>query len=130
MKLQEYRQEFYTYSGKLSDIGRQFAFAGIAVIWLFKKDIAGSPTLPRDLILPLMSLILTLSLDFTQYLLGTLIWRSFYISKERANVKETADIKHSVWYERPIYFAFIAKLLSLVAAYIFLTQYLWRLWSA
>jgi len=39
MNLQDYRDDFYTYSGKASDISRQLAFAGIAIIWIFKKEV-------------------------------------------------------------------------------------------
>ena len=39
--VEDYRQTFYEFSGKVSDITRQLAFAAIAVIWLFKKDTPG-----------------------------------------------------------------------------------------
>ena len=52
MKLQGYRADFYTYSGKASDLSRQLAFAGIALIWLFKKDDAGRLSIPPDLVMP------------------------------------------------------------------------------
>jgi hypothetical protein len=37
MKLQDYRNDFYLFSGKASDISRQLAFAAIAIIWIFKR---------------------------------------------------------------------------------------------
>jgi len=35
MKLKEYKADFYELSGKASEINRQIAFAGIAIIWIF-----------------------------------------------------------------------------------------------
>ena len=36
-KLSEFKEDYYHFTGKLSDINRQIAFAGIALIWVFKK---------------------------------------------------------------------------------------------
>jgi len=38
MKLSEYKQDFYSFTGKLSDINRQIAFAGIAIILDTQKN--------------------------------------------------------------------------------------------
>ena len=40
--LKDYRADFYTFTGKASDITRQLAFAGIALIWIFKTDRTGT----------------------------------------------------------------------------------------
>ncbi len=77
MKLQDYRETYYTYSGKASDFNRQLAFASIAVIWLCKKDVGGGPTIPPQLYLPTLVLVLSLALDLAQYCVGSIIWRSF-----------------------------------------------------
>jgi hypothetical protein len=127
MKLEGYRQAFYDFSGKLSDITRQLSFAGIAVIWLFKKDVSGIPTLPRDLILPLILLVLTLSFDYLHYLVGALIWRHVYRSKEKSGIGEEEETEHSTWVESPIYLIFLVKIALLVSAYVWLLRYLIRL---
>ena len=36
-KLSEYKNDYYYFTGKLSEINRQIAFAGIALIWIFKN---------------------------------------------------------------------------------------------
>ena len=64
MNLQDYRDDFYTYSGKASDISRQLAFAGIAIIWIFKKKVpATGLTVPSELILPGILIVLALGVD-------------------------------------------------------------------
>ena len=47
MKLRNYRQTYYDYSGKASDIARQLSFAGIAIIWIFKIQKDTSIELPK-----------------------------------------------------------------------------------
>jgi len=89
MNLQDYRDDFYTYSGKASDISRQLAFAGIAIIWIFKKEVpATGLTVPRELILPGILIVLALGVDLLQYCLATVIWWLFYRKKEREGVHE------------------------------------------
>ena len=38
MKIHELRSTYYEASGKVSDISRQLAFAGIAVIWVLRVE--------------------------------------------------------------------------------------------
>jgi hypothetical protein len=124
MKLQDYRNDFYTFSGKASDLNRQLGFAAIALIWLFKADVAGQPVIPPKLILPGILVVASLALDMIHYCLASIIWRFFYRSKEKANIKETAEIKHSPWLESPIWALFIAKIACVVIAYWYIGLFL------
>ena len=81
MNLQGYRETFYTYSGKASDLTRQLAFAGIAVIWLFKKEPVQGLTIPHELIFPGLLIVTCLAFDLAQYGLGSLLWYIFYKSR-------------------------------------------------
>ena len=36
-KIEDYREDFYFFTGKASEVNRQLAIAGIAVIWIFKN---------------------------------------------------------------------------------------------
>jgi hypothetical protein len=118
VRLQDYRDTFYEFSGKASDLSRQLAFAAIALIWLFKKDVGGQPTLPRELILPGILVVASLTLEMLQYCVASIIWRTFYRRKEEAGVGENVEIEHSEWLERPITLLFAAKIVCVVAAYI------------
>lgn len=71
MKLSEARDFYYFYTGKTSEIVRQLALAGIAVIWIFKT---GQVQLPAELILPLILIALTLVLDLFQYFVAATTW--------------------------------------------------------
>jgi hypothetical protein len=117
LKLQDYRNDYYTFSGKASDLSRQLSFAAIALIWLFKKDDAGQLTIPADLIVPGVLVVSSLTLDMLQYCFASIIWYCFYRSKENANVSEDAELDHSVWLERPTTLLFVAKIICVIVAY-------------
>jgi hypothetical protein len=123
VKLQDYRDEFYAFSGKASDISRQLAFAGIAIIWLFKKDTLPGLSIPRELLLPGILILFSLTLDLFHYCLGSIIWRTFYRSKEKSGTSEDKELEHSEWLERPISFLFAAKIILMLLAYIWIIRY-------
>src|SRR5215216_3546154 len=124
MNLQDYRQTFYDYSGKLSDVCRQLAFSAIAVVWLFKSESDGIPHFPERLVLPSVFVIACLTLDLLQYLLGSLIWRSFYRSKEKMGMTSEQEIDHSIWLEFPILTTFYLKVALLLVAYCLILAFL------
>jgi hypothetical protein len=126
MKLQGYRETFYVFSGKASDINRQLGFAAIAVMWVFKRDIAGHPALPLQLFLPGILVVASLALDLGHYCVGAIVWRSFYRSKEKASTSEDAEIDHSTWLEVPIASLFVGKILCTITAYVVILIFLVR----
>lgn len=57
-------ERFHEFSKKLGDTSRAFAFAGIALIWVFKKQAAsGEPLLPFPLVVAALSFIVGLASD-------------------------------------------------------------------
>jgi hypothetical protein len=86
-KLSHFREkEYYYFSGKASELCRNLAFAGIAIIWIFKVDKTGM-SIDKKLILPLISFVATLAFDLFQYLWGTIIW-GFFVRKQEKNLKD------------------------------------------
>jgi hypothetical protein len=125
VKLNDYRQDFYTYSGKASDLSRQLAFAGIALIWLFKSESAGQFAIPRSLITPSIFIVCALAFDMLHYVMASVIWRWFYRSKEKAFVSEDADLPpHSVALEAPIWIIFCLKIAFVLLAYVWIFSFL------
>jgi hypothetical protein len=82
VKLQDYRNDSYTFSGKASDLNRQLGFAGIALIWLFKKDVSGQIVIPHILIWAGALIVVSLTLDMLHYCIGWYTW-AFILSEER-----------------------------------------------
>jgi len=127
MKIQGYRETFYTYSGKVSDICRPLALAGIAILWIFKRDVNGVISVPRDLLLPGLLIIAGLLADLLQYFIGTIIWFIYYRKKEIEGVAEETDLPlHSDWLDVPIHIMFFVKAGLFVAAYYYIACFFWR----
>jgi len=127
MRLQDYRETFYEFTGKASDITRQLSFAGIAIIWIFKKETGTALTVPHELLWPGVLIVLALFLDLLQYCLGTVVWWLFYRIKEWQGIGDDVEIgRHNEWLEVPINAAFWLKVLCLGAAYILILKFLLR----
>jgi hypothetical protein len=125
-KLSKFRESYDYYSGKLSEIGRNLAFAGIAVIWIFKKN-DSSLTIDEKLVLPLLLFVITLTFDFLHYSWATIIWGYFTRSEEKKLTNaavEDPNLVAPAWYNWPSIFFFASKSLSIILGYIFLFCYL------
>jgi hypothetical protein len=88
MKLEEYKKDSYEFSKSTSDLVRQFSFAGIAIIWIFKIDKPIDHLIPSPLFKPLLFLVFTLSLDLFQYLIPSIIWALFDIMKAKVRIQK------------------------------------------
>jgi len=142
MNLKEANELITNRTAKLGDITRQLALAGIAVIWIFKKDIAGQPAIPRELFTPGILIITSLTLDLFQYGSSSLLWAMYYRIKENefkgrkssgrksdaARIEELGKIEFEIpyWFNRVQYFFFWTKVASIVVAYYYLLKYLLR----
>ena len=82
MKLEDTREEYYFYTGKVSDLVRQLGFAGIAIIWVFRTSAANGPQIPKELIPAGVLIVLSLAADLLQYAAGAVIWDRFNLQKE------------------------------------------------
>ena len=140
MKLKEYKETYYEFSGKASDISRQLAFAGIAVIWIFRLN-ATPPKIPNELLPPLILLVIALLFDIAQYGIATVIWGGFQWKKERdlrktQEEKKLSDVDldelkldHPSWMKTPQLVCFSIKMVSMGIAYVLLALYLYRTWT-
>jgi|RhiMetdeSRZDD1v2_1073273.scaffolds.fasta_scaffold195909_4 hypothetical protein len=122
--LKDYRATFYEFTGKASDISRQLAFAGIALIWIFKSERTGSFAIPQDLVRPGILIIASLALDLVQYCIASVTWFFFYRTKELAYIGEDEDLTHSPLLEVPMHMIFWGKIGCILTAYYMLFRYL------
>lgn len=81
MKLKDSRENYYFYSGKLSDIMRNLAILGFGLAYLFGelKNIATQKVIKFFIVF----LFVALLLDFFQYVYGTIAWDVFNRKKEK-----------------------------------------------
>jgi hypothetical protein len=130
MKLSEDRKDYYNLSSKASDVARQLAFAGIAIIWIFKINNNPIPFIPQPLLIPVAFLACALAFDLFQYIIATFIWGNFQWRKEK-NKKDKAadpDLEAPRWLNYPILFFFSLKFLFVAVAYYFIIKFMIYCW--
>jgi len=117
MNIDDARQSYYEHSGKLSDVNRQLAFAGIAVIWIFATITKGEITLPDNLIFPLYLFIIVLALDLFHYIALAWFWGGFQQIKEWQDVSESEEFKAPRWINTPGWTFWMLKVIANIWAY-------------
>ncbi len=61
--LEKFRESYYELSGKASDTARNLAFAGIAIIWIFRTGEGVANKIPQAIFWPLGLFAVALALD-------------------------------------------------------------------
>jgi hypothetical protein len=125
MKLVDCQKNKDDYTGLTSGLVRQLAFAAIAIIWIFKYDKPVDHLLPHQLVLPLFIIIISLALDFLQYLVLSCLWIRFFKRKEKelgCNSDEYFEAPSS--YPRTGYVFYYLKIIALFCGYFFIIKYL------
>lgn len=118
MKILDYRDDYYSFTGKLSDNTRQLAFAGIALIWIFRKFENDNYSLDHNLYLPSILIVLALGFDLLQYIYQSLVWASYYSYYYHLKNKKLQDEVKSSWmWNIPTWILYIFKVLFVVIAY-------------
>lgn len=125
MNLDELKERYYKISEKASDIARQLAFAGIALIWTFKTESAnGSYILDLELLWSGAFIVGALGCDLLQYVSGTLIYGWFRDYKARMGVKPKVSLSWPRYFNWPAIGFFWTKIVLVVAAYIMLLGFI------
>lgn len=130
MKLSDYRETYYEFSGKASEVARKLAFAGIALIWIFKTSDVPTPKIPEELILPTGLLVLTLAFDLFQYVAATIIWGFFqwYEEKKLNDINDDPELSSHPCFKWPQNTFFGLKLMSISMAFVLLSIFVWHVW--
>ncbi|WP_263602267.1 hypothetical protein [Chryseobacterium sp. PET-29] len=122
--LKDWLTDFYDDTGKISELIRNAAFAGIGIIWIFKNSDSSKKMLPLELICPLTFLVIALFFDIVQY-----IWRAlniyFYYKKYESKYdknqirnKDLDDVKLPNYIEYGTWIFFILKIFFVLFAYL------------
>jgi hypothetical protein len=128
MNLSGYKKAYEDLSGLASTVSRQLALAGIAVIWIFKAEVKGNYCLSTDLLMPSWILVFGLTCDLLQYVCGAIIWGSFHRHHEKNKSKADDDpyLLAPHYFNWPANTFFILKIASVITAYIYLLNFIWR----
>ncbi|MCK9691874.1 hypothetical protein [Pseudomonas syringae] len=125
-KLKEFRQDYYYFSGKVSDNVRSLCLSAVAVIWVFKQEAGGVTTLPTALYWALLWVICALAADFMQYLYASLIWGIFSRYKENKGIDQDAELLAPAILNWPTNLFYLFKILFAIAVYIQIFRYLFE----
>ena len=126
MIIEDARGHYYKHSKSLSDVNRQLAFAGIAVIWIFTKTEKLPLVIPDDLLFPLLFFLISLSLDLCHYISQAWSWGIFQYYKEQIKkVKSDEQFKAPNWINTTGVLFWVAKVIANVIGYYLLLFNLW-----
>jgi hypothetical protein len=124
-KLQTYREAHYTNTGKVSDNVRTLSISAIGIVWIFKtQNASGGYVIPGQLYYPILLVFAAMSLDFIQYLYGSIAWYMFFRLKEKAGIQEEVEILAPPAINCPSYIFFFGKVSTVGAAYFFIIKFL------
>jgi hypothetical protein len=131
MTLADARKAYEELSGKASDIVRQLAFGGIALIWLFRLGTDKVFTLDQTMLNAALFIFLALFFDFLQYLCSALIWFLYFRHKEKKDTSASPDFEAPEQLNWPGWTFFCAKAVMILIAYLgFIIPFLFRKFAA
>ena len=123
MILKDARISYEYASGKLSDIVRQLSFAGVAVIWIFRKEGDGL-NLEEGLLLPLFTFVTALGFDLLHYIYTSFVWGFYAHKKEKEGHSDSDVIAPPDYINWPTLFCFWTKAFLCVVAFVMLLVFL------
>jgi hypothetical protein len=132
LNLEKARTAYKESSKQAGDIGRQLAFAGIAVIWLFKVGDGAQATVSPELVRPLLFFAFALAADLLQYVAAAALWGYFSSRKENwldRNGKRTDEFQVPKALNWPAIGFFWIKVLSLLGGQSLLIVFLAKHWK-
>jgi hypothetical protein len=125
MNLEKCRETYYEFSGILSNNTRKLAFAGIAIVWIFKQEKDGSYVIPDVLQIAMFMFVISLSLDLLQYIWQTIVWGCFYTYKEKKlKYDEKADFLAPSFFKNNAGVIFWLKVIAIIPGYFILLRFL------
>lgn len=123
-KLSDFREDYQKYTTKLSDVNRNIAFAGIAIVWIFRKTNGDNIAISEELIFPSILLVLGLGFDMLQYIYQSIAWAIFYRYHEKRLMDDDVELLAPIEMNYASWAFFGLKVLSVIVAYVFILIFL------
>jgi hypothetical protein len=124
MKLSDAREAYHDHTKALSEVNRKIAFAGIALIWIFKGESGAVQTIPKPLLLPDFLLVVSLACDFGQYVSASLSWGTFHRVMERKLKSKDREFLAPSWLNWPAILFFWGKVIACAFAYVLIINWI------
>jgi hypothetical protein len=127
--LSDARDAYDLFSGKVSDLSRQLSFAGIAVVWVFRRETPDLLVVPVPLVAPALCFCISLGFDLLHYVFATAFWGGFHRLKEQQLSKAHASHDKQAflaprWLNWPQNTCFVLKIIFVAFGYFLLVSFL------
>ncbi|WP_346854350.1 hypothetical protein [uncultured Draconibacterium sp.] len=127
MRLSDYKETYESHTSTLSNINRSIAFAGIAIVWIFKRTEVEVVVIDEKFLLPLLLFISGLCFDMLHYIYQSVAWYIVFRKKEREyqqlrnnSANPPDEFEHEYWITYPAWTFFAIKILCVIVGFIFL----------
>lgn len=118
VKRADVTEAYYFNSGAVSTAVRTLAVAGLALVWVFHgKTDDGTLTLTRPLLRAAVVFALSMAVDLTQYVVGTLLWKREDSRLDKLGKRNDDEVEAPKWIPSVVLVFFWAKLACLALAY-------------
>lgn len=117
MKIQEALDAYYSATGTVSTITRQLSLSGIAIIWIFCVVENGTVTIPMQLKIPALAIIISLIFDLLQYVVKATSWGIFKDIMYNQHKDFEKDVDEPKGVKSAILFFFVGKIVAMIVAY-------------
>lgn len=131
VKLDKANEEDCYYSQVTSELVRNLGYAGLAIVWIFKKDLPDDAgiQIPRPLIWASLGIITTLALDCIQYFYASCLWGRAHdkheaICKQQGDNRDKYEFENPKWMVDLIDWIWLVKLIPIPLAYSFIFYYI------
>ena len=128
MRLKDCRELYADHSAKASEKVRSLAFAGIAIVWVFRVGDGLNSKFPAQLLLVLLLLAIALALDFLHAVAATIAWGVYGRYCEKQCPDEKREFQAPPVINWPALTFFWLKIPAVFAAYVLLALFLVSRW--
>jgi hypothetical protein len=126
LTLADVRSTYFEASKKVSEVLRQYALAGIALVWVFKGNGASTFGLDPKLLTASLWILGAISADFLQYVATSYIWYGYFRFKETKDKNLDQQFVAPEYMNWPNQTLFLLKVVALVIAYgFYILPYVW-----
>lgn len=104
MKLSDIRNDYFTYSTRVSEIIRKLNFAGLVLLWILSHEETESFFSNKENFIPLRLLVFSMVTDVLQYLIQSIICYAYYMHKRKELLKNNIeDVENVIINENEVY---------------------------
>ena len=131
MRIEDYKNDYYTFTDKLSNIARHLTYVGFGGVWILigGVDHLNDYVMPKLLIVAMFTLALSVICDILQYSYQCIFTYNRFrgLEKKDGPNSKKDDYFHSNKYNIPSNVFFISKVVFVLISYILIASYIFKI---